>query len=256
MPRPLRIQFPGAVYHVMNRGNGRQTIFEDATDARRFMALLEEVAAPLAWRFYAYCLMTNRYHFVIHTPHANLSAGMQALAARYTQDFNRRHARDGQLFRGRFHAILVEREAYLVPLVRYVVLNPVLANLAEDPAAWRWSSYRATAGTAPPPALLDLSWMLGHYGEALPEAQRAWRAHIAECLGEREKVQALEALLKNRSILGSRDFARGARRLARKQPLAPNRKRGSDPLSTPSAKKGSDPMSEKGEKRGLTPLAA
>lgn len=225
MPRPLRIQFPGAVYHVMNRGNGRQAIFEDAADARRFMALLEEIAAPLGWRFHAYCLMTNHYHFVLHTPQPNLSAGMQALAARYTQDFNRRHGRDGQIFRGRFRAILVEGESYLVPLVRYVVLNPVLAGLAEDPAAWRWSSYRATAGAAPAPPLLDLDWMIGPYGATLPEAQRAWRAQIAECMAEPAKVRAVEALLKNRSILGSRDFAQRARRAAGNASAPPRRKR-------------------------------
>jgi putative transposase len=238
VPRPLRIQFPGAVYHVMNRGNGRQAIFADAADARRFMALVEEIAAPLEWRFHAYCLMTNHYHFVIHTPHANLSAGMQALAARYTQDFNRRHARDGQLFRGRFHAILVERESYLVPLVRYVVLNPVLAKLVDDPAAWRWSSYRATAGAAAAPPLLDLSWMIGLYGAALPEAQQAWRAHVAECLAEREALHAVEALLKNRSILGSRDFMRRVRRAASGKGVRPpraakralRREKGSDTL--------------------------
>jgi len=245
MPRPLRIQLPGAVYHVTNRGQGEQRIFEDATDARRFMALLEEIAAPLGWRFHAYCLMTNHYHFVIHTPEANLSAGMQALAARYTQDFNRRHDRDGPLFRGRFHAILVEREAYLAPLVRYVVLNPVLAGVVQDPAAWRWSSYRATAGAAPAPALLDLSWMVGPSGLALPEAQQAWRSHIGEGLAGRDKVQALEALLKNRSILGSRDFVRGARRQARKQPLAAKSKT----VVAPGAGASSD-------KRSVTPLAA
>jgi putative transposase len=238
MPRPLRIQFPGAVYHVTNRGNGGQAIFADAADARRFLALLEEIATPLDWRFHAYCLMTNHYRFVIHTPHANLSAGMQALAARYTQDFNRRHARDGQLFRGRFHAILVEPETYLVPLVRYVVLNPVLANLVEDPAAWRWSSYRATVGAAAPPPLLDLSWMIGVYGATLPEAQQAWRAHLAECLAEREKLQAVEALLNNRSILGSRDFMRRVRRTGGEKDAKPRRgkkalrgKNGSDPAA-------------------------
>jgi putative transposase len=238
MPRPLRIQFPGAVYHVMNRGNGRQAIFADAADARRFMALLEEIAAPLGWRVQAYCLMTNHYHFVLETPQPNLSAGMQALAARYTQAFNRRHARDGQIFRGRFHAILVERESYLVPLVRYVVLNPVLAGLAQDPAAWRWSSYRATAGAVPAPALLDLSWMIGPYGAALPEAQKAWCAHIAECMAEREKVRAVERLLANRSILGSADFVRRSRRTAGKPPL--RRRKGVRPRSR---EKGSDPFS-------------
>lgn len=238
MPRPLRIQFPGAVYHVMNRGNGRQAIFEDATDARRFLALLGEIAAPLDWRFRAYCLMTNHYHFVLETPHANLSAGMQALAARYTQEFNRRHGRDGQIFRGRFHAILVEPESYLVSLVRYVVLNPVLAGLVDDPAAWRWSSYRATAGTAAAPALLDLSWMIGLYGAALPEAQMAWRADIAECMAERAKVQATETLLMNRSILGRPDFVHRARRAALRQPLGSSR----NGVRPRAREKGSDPF--------------
>ena len=93
MPRPLRIQFPGAVYHVMNRGNGRQAVFEGAADAQEFMTLLETIAAPLGWHCYAYCLMTNHYHLVLQTEHPNLSQGMQALAARYTQAFNRRHER-------------------------------------------------------------------------------------------------------------------------------------------------------------------
>jgi REP element-mobilizing transposase RayT len=239
MPRPLRIQFPGAVYHVMNRGNGGQAIFADATDARRFLALLEEIAAPLDWRFRAYCLMTNHYHFVLETPQPNLSAGMQALAARYTQEFNRRHGRDGQIFRGRFHAILVEPESYLVSLVRYVVLNPVLAGLAAEPAAWRWSSYRATAGTAAPPPMLDLSWLIGPYGAALPEAQQAWRADIAECLAERAKVQAIEALLMNRSVLGRPDFVHRARRAAHKPPVRARRKR----VRTLAREKGSDPFS-------------
>ncbi len=239
MPRPLRIQFPGAVYHVMNRGNGGQAIFADAADARRFLALLEEIAAPLGWRFRAYCLMTNHYHFVFETPQPNLSAGMQALSARYTQEFNRRHGRDGQIFRGRFHAILVEPESYLVSLVRYVVLNPVLAGLAAAPAAWRWSSYRATAGTAAAPSLLDLSWMIGPYGATLPEAQKAWRTDIAECMTERAKVQAIERLLMNRSILGRPDFVRRARRAAHKPPLKARRK-GGRPLTRA---KGSDPFS-------------
>ena len=204
------------------------------------MALLEEIAAPLGWRLHAYCLMTNHYHLLVHTPAPNLSAGMQALSARYTQEFNRRHGRDGQLFRGRFHAILIERESYLVPLARYVVLKPVLSGLVEDPAAWRWSSYRATAGTAPAPALLDLSWMIGPYGCGLADAQPAWRAHIAACMVEREKVQALEALLKNRSILGSRKFVRQARRTARRN--------GSD---SGAARR----RSSRAERAGLSPVA-
>jgi putative transposase len=231
MPRPLRIQYPGAVYHVTNRGHEPQAIFADAGDARRFLELLEEIAAPLGWRCYAYCLMTSHYHLVIETPEPNLSAGMQAFSGRYTQDFNRRHGRGGHLFRGRFHAILIERETFLAPLVRYVVLNPALADLVRDPAAWRWSSYRATAGAAPAPPLLDLSWMIGRYAATLPEAQAAWRAHIAEGLAERETVQALEPKLKNRSILGSADFVRQARRQARKSPPRLPARRRATPLA-------------------------
>lgn len=216
MPRPLRIQYPGAVYHVMNRGGGRQAIFEDAADAKRFMELLEEVASPLGWRVFAYCLMTNHYHLVLQTEHPNLAQGMQAFSGRYTQAFNRRHARDGQLFRGRYHAILVERESYLIPVIRYVVLNPVLANLVQDPGAWRWSSYRATIGAAEPPSFLDVSWMIGSYAFALPEARQAWRAHIAEGLADRAKVLEIEPKLRNRSVLGGREFLRAARAKAKR----------------------------------------
>jgi hypothetical protein len=123
--------------------------------------------------------------------------------------------------------------------VRYVVLNPVLAGLAAEPAAWRWSSYRATAGTAAPPPMLDLSWLIGPYGAALPEAQQAWRADIAECLAERAKVQAIEALLMNRSVLGRPDFVHRARRAAHKPPVRTRRKR----VRTLAREKGSDPFS-------------
>jgi REP element-mobilizing transposase RayT len=216
MPRPLRIQFPGALYYVTNRGNGRQPIFEDATDAKRFLELLEEVASPLGWHCFAYCLMTDRYLLVVQTEHPNLAQGMQAFSGRYTQAFNRRHARGGQIFRGRYKAILLERESYLAPVIRYVVLNPVLANLVQDPAAWRWSSYRATAGAAEPPRFLDLSWMVGTHAFSLPQAREAWRAHIAAGLADRENVRALEPKLRNRSILGGREFRRDARKQARR----------------------------------------
>ena len=172
MPRPLRIQFPGAVYYVANRGLGQQAIFEDVADAQDFMRQLEEVAGALGWRGYAYSLMPDRYHLVLQTERPNLSQGMQAFAGRYTQAFNRRHGRDGPVFRGRFKAILVERETQLAPLIRFVVLSPVLAGLVQEPGAWRWSSYRATLGQAPAGPFLDPSWMIGPYAFALPQAQQ------------------------------------------------------------------------------------
>lgn len=215
MPRPQRIQLPGAVYYVTNRGFGGQSLFAGAADAQDFLKLLEDVAGALGWRCYAYCLVADRYHLVIETKHPNLSQGMQAFAGRYTQAFNRRHGREGPVFRGRFKAILVERETQLAPLIRFVALSPVLANLVPEPGAWRWSSYRAMAGLAPVPPLLDPSWMIGPYAFALPQAQDAWRAHVAEGLADRARVLAVEAKLKNRSILGDRDFVRATRQKAK-----------------------------------------
>ncbi len=148
MARPLRIEFPGALYHITARGNAGQNIFLDARDSQRFLDLLGEVATRCRWRCYAYCLMTNHYHLVVETPAPNLSHGMRQLNGRYTQAFNFRHQRDGHLFQGRYKAILVDREAYLKEVCRYVVLNPLRAGLAPDARAWRWSSYRATLASA------------------------------------------------------------------------------------------------------------
>ena len=144
MARPLRIEFPGALYHITARGNAGQDIFLDARDSQRFLDLLGEVATRCRWRCTAYCLMTNHYHLVVETPAPNLSHGMRQLNGRYTQAFNLRYRRDGHLFQGRYKAILVDREAYLKEVCRYVVLNPLRAGLAPDARTWRWSSYRAT----------------------------------------------------------------------------------------------------------------
>ena len=144
MARPLRIEFPGALYHITARGNAGQDIYLDARDSQRFLDLLGEVATRCRWRCYAYCLMTNHYHLVVETPAPNLSHGMRQLNGRYTQAFNFRHQRGGHLFQGRYKAILVDREAYLKDVCRYVVLIPIRAGLAPDARAWRWSSYRAT----------------------------------------------------------------------------------------------------------------
>ncbi len=144
MARPLRIEFPGALYHLTARGNAGQGIFLDARDSQRFLSLLDEVATRLRWRCTAYCLMADHYHLVVETPAANLAHGMRLINGRYTQAFNRRHGRGGHLFQGRYKAILIDRGAYLKEVCRHVVLNPVRAGLAPDARAWRWSSYRAT----------------------------------------------------------------------------------------------------------------
>ena len=177
MARPLRIEFPGAVYHVTTRGDRREDIFVDDEDRR---ALLEVVAQALS-RFdaeaLAYCLMGNHYHFVLHTRQANLSSLMRHINGVYTQTYNRRHNKVGHLFQGRFKAILVDRDAYLLEVCRYVDLNPVRARLVTKPQSWPWSSYRAHVGKVPELEWLDTSglhgFLLGRPARSAADRRRA-----------------------------------------------------------------------------------
>jgi REP element-mobilizing transposase RayT len=146
MARPLRVEFPGAVYHVTARGDGREVIFMDDADRRLFLAVVEHVLDRLTWRCHAYCLMGNHYHLLAETLTANLAGGMRQLNGLYTQRFNRRHKRVGHVFQGRYQAIVVQKDRHLLELCRYVVLNPVRAHMVEDVGAWPWSSYRVTVG--------------------------------------------------------------------------------------------------------------
>ena len=140
------MEYPGAIYHVTSRGNAQSDIYLDDSDRETFLITLSEVATRFGWICHAYCLMSNHYHLVIETPKANLALGMRQLNGVYTQRFNRTHHRVGHVFQGRYKAILVERDAYLLELSRYVVLNPVRAKMVNDVSQWPWSSYRATAG--------------------------------------------------------------------------------------------------------------
>ena len=125
MARPLRIEFPGAVYHVTSRGNERKAIFRDDQDRKRFLEALADVTLRYNWLCHAYCLIGNHYPLLIDTTDGNLSIGMRQLNGVYTQRFNKRHGRVGHLFQGRFKAVLVQKDSHLLEACRYVVLNPV-----------------------------------------------------------------------------------------------------------------------------------
>jgi REP element-mobilizing transposase RayT len=178
MARPLRIEYPGAVYHVTTRGNARQAIFKDDGDRKCFLDVLASVVEESNWLCHAYCLMENHYHLILETPEANLSRGMRQLNGVYTQRHNRRHGSGGHLFQGRFKAILVGRENYLLELCRYVVLNPVRAGLVKTAEEYAWSSYRATAGSASRPPYLSVDWVLGQFGERIGKAQARYRDFV------------------------------------------------------------------------------
>lgn len=186
MSRPLRIEFPGALYHVTSRGDRREDIFVDDTDRARLLAVVAQGLSRFDAGLLAYCLMGNHYHFVMQTRQGNLSALMRHINGVYTQAFNRRHSKVGHLFQGRFKAILVDREAYLLEVCRYVELNPVRAGMVVAPGDWAWSSYRAHIGQAAPPDWLDSAGLLGYLlGRDVigvtdrAEAQRAYAALVA-----------------------------------------------------------------------------
>ena len=171
MARPLRLPFPGGFYHVTARGNDRQTIFEDDADCSLFLIVLASVVTRYRVRCHAYCLMSNHYHVLLQTPEGNLSAAMRQLNGVYTQRFNRSHERCGHVLQGRFGAQLVDGQAYLLEVCRYIVLNPVRASLVSHPRDWRWSSFRATAGEGTVPGFLTVDWvqaLSGATGRAAP----------------------------------------------------------------------------------------
>lgn len=174
MARQLRIEYPGAVYHVTSRGNARNDIYLNKEDRINFLATLDTVVRRFNWRCHAYCLMDNHYHLMIETPEGNLSKGMRQLNGVYTQLFNRRHGTVGHIFQGRFKAIVVEKDSYLLELCRYIVLNPVKAGMVRSPDLWEWSSHAATAGIKKAPGFLTTDWTLSQFGKTRKESQNQY----------------------------------------------------------------------------------
>ncbi|MBV1719956.1 MAG: transposase, partial [Desulfomicrobium sp.] len=217
MARPLRIEFPGAVYHVTSRGNAQAAIFVDGVDRNTFLAVLRQTLRRFNVLCHAYCLMTNHFHLLLETPDANLSKAMRQLNSVYTQAFNRRHGRVGHVLQGRFKAIVVDREAYLLELCRYVVLNPVRAGMVKDVGKYPWSSYRATAGLDKVPEFLSVDWILEQFGLDRKSARTEYRRFIeagmnaeespwddlkGQCfLGDDAFLEKLFPLLKEKSAL-------------------------------------------------------
>ena len=183
MARPVRLELGGALYHVTARGDRREAIYEDDTDREQFLEVLGNVVARFNWRCHAYCLMGNHYHLVIGTPDGNLSKGMRQLNGVFTQWSNRRHRRTGHLFQGRYKAILVDADSYLLELTRYVVLNPVRARMVKSAGRWPWSSYGATTGEADAPAWLEVDGLLAQFGTLRSRAVAGYERFVQEGRG-------------------------------------------------------------------------
>jgi len=178
LARALRIEFADALYHVTARGNQRSKIFLHDTDRCEWLKTVTQVADRFRWRIYAYCQMGNHFHLLVQTPQPNLARCMRHLNGVYTQRFNRRHSRCGHLLQGRYHAVIVDEESYLLEVARYVLLNPVRAGFVRQALDWQWSSYRATVAETAAPDWLAASHLLGRFSTNGAEAIRAFRRFV------------------------------------------------------------------------------
>lgn len=202
MARPLRLEVAGALYHITARGDRREPIYDDDADRVVFLQLLGDVCQRYNWLCHAYCLMGNHYHLLVETPEDNLSQGMRQLNGVYTQQYNRRHGRVGHVFQGRYKAILVDKDSYLLELARYIVLNPVRAHMVRTAVDWPWSSYRATLGLQQPTAGIYVDWLLAAFGAERGPAIEAFEHFVAAGNGQPSPWQAL----KNQIFLGDEHF--------------------------------------------------
>ena len=205
MARPQRLEFPGAIYHLTSRGHEQQTIFADSEDREFFLATFERVAERFNWICHAYCLMDNHYHLVIETLEGKLSIGMRQLNGIYTQNFNLRHHHEGPVMHGRFKAVLLERDSFLLEMCRYVVLNPVRTRDVKLAEKYPWSSYRATAGLADAPGFLATDWVLHRFAKQKKVAQRRYAEYVAEGI----KQESPWLHLRKQILLGSEEFVAG-----------------------------------------------
>jgi putative transposase len=192
MARPLRVEYSGAYYHIINRGNAGENIFIDERDREKFLEYLAKGIERFTTRIHAYCLMSNHYHLLFETPQANLSVAIQWINVNYSVYFNKRHQRKGHLFQGRFKSILLDANEYLVLLSRYIHLNPVRAKMVTHPLGYSWSSYPVFAGKRQKPDWLITEAVLSYFGKERKEAISNYKNYV-----EKVSIETLEDPAKN-----------------------------------------------------------
>jgi putative transposase len=183
MARKPRLHVDAGIYHVMLRGNGGQAIYFDDDDRHHFYLLMQQGVARYGHRIHGFCLMNNHVHLVIEVGAQPLAKIMQNLSFRYTRWVNKKHKRIGHLFQGRYKAILVDRDNYLLELVRYVHLNPVRAKLVRQAHLYRWSGHRAYLGREILP-WFTTEWVLGQFGTRLGTSRKRYEIFVREGYGE------------------------------------------------------------------------
>jgi REP element-mobilizing transposase RayT len=196
---------------VTSRGNRREPIFWNEADRAEWLDVLEIACGRSNWRIHAWCQMGNHYHLLVETVEANLSHGMRYLNSVFSQRTNRLHGRTGHVLQGRFHAVLIEREAHLLELTRYIVLNPVRGAIVERPEDWPWSSYRSMIGAAIAPRWLERQWTLSQFGERPEDAVARYLRFVEAGVG------MASPLSEPGNVLGSEAFVDDAHRQARNE---------------------------------------
>jgi len=207
MARPLRIEYAGALYHVTARGDRREDIYLDDEDRLIWLEVFAQVCSRFNWRCHAWCQMDNHYHILIETAEGNLSQGMRQLNGVYTQKSNRRHDRVGHVFQGRYKAIVVEKDSYLLELSRYIVLNPVRAHMVKDVFNWKWSSYSAMIADETAPDWLETDWVLACFSKQKKRAIGKYIDFVRAGIG----LPSVWENLKYQVYLGDDDFVEGMR---------------------------------------------
>ena len=204
MARALRIEYPGAFYHVMHRGNAGSDIFKSQRDHERFLGYLGKAVERYELRIHTYCLMTNHYHLMIETPQANLSQATKWINVSYAAYFNRKRRRSGHLFQGRYKAILVDADEYLKHLSRYIHLNPIRARMVDHLKDYQWSSYPVFGGYTKSPEWLETHWLLSLFGKDQKQAKKSYRNFVE--FVQNEKIEDPSADVVGGFILGGADF--------------------------------------------------
>lgn len=204
MSRPLRIEYPGAWYHVMNRGRRKEPVFLSSKDYATFLTVMQEAASHWNLRIAAYCLMTNHYHLLVQTPDGNLSRCMRHINGVYTQRFNREHNFDGQLFRGRYKAVLVAEDSQLLEVLRYIHRNPLDAGLVTNLDEYSWSSHQGYLSTAKSWQWLVKDFLLEMLGGEKDQLMEAYRVFVSE--GNPKEIEKFYSLKNLPSILGDESF--------------------------------------------------
>ncbi len=206
MARPLRIEYKGAVYHILSRGNQGEQIFSDDGDREYFVEILQRAVQKYGIEVYAYCIMGNHYHLIISTPEGELTKAMHYIGSSYGSYLRRYRGLTGHVFAGRYKSLCVEKESYLLELSRYIHLNPVRAGMVKSPEKYPWSSYRYYIGKKQSPDWLSTEWLIDECGKRPKTRQRKYREYVESGVDNQTRYPVEKIV--GQAILGSKEFVK------------------------------------------------